>query len=149
MSRGHGAIQRAVVEFLAAAPRAHAHAFRRDRDCPGHDSTSAAARAADARIHGWPQWHTIVSIAGWLAEGEPSRALIESVRRAAKRLAAEGAAEVGYTTGETFRGVWVVHMQMLAVRPVLADAERAAEAAMRDTAQRRAREAIAAARARS
>jgi hypothetical protein len=38
---------------------------------------------------------------------------------------------------------------MLAVRPVLADAERAAEAAMRDTAQRRAREAIAAARARS
>ena len=138
-----------MLDFLAATPRAHGHAFRRDRDCPGHDAWAASALSVSPGIHLWPQWHTIVSIAGALADGVPPRALVESVRRAARRLAAEGALEMSYTTGETFRDVWVVHATMLAVRPVLTEPERAAEAVMHETARQRAVEYIALARAMS
>jgi hypothetical protein len=147
MSRGHGSVQRAVLDLLAASPRAHGHAFRRDYDCPGHDSWPAYA--PDAGIHRWPQWHTIVSFAGALADGVPPRALVESVRRAVRRLAAEGALEMSYTTGETFRDAWVVHATMLAVRPVLTEAECAAEAAMHEAARQRTAGYIALARAMS
>lgn len=147
MSRGHGQTQRAILAYLSAGPREHRHAFRRDGSCPAYDAAAPGARADRADIHLWPPWRTVHALAAALSGGPASRAEVESVRRACKRLAAEGLAEVGYSWGETFRDVFTVHATMLAVRAPLCGAERLAEEAMYEAGRECARQRVAAARA--
>lgn len=143
MSKGHGATQRAILEYLDAQPRQHNYfgwrdGFMRETTYP------------------WPRWTTIKSLAhaiaypdehdGWT---EPTRAQIESTRRAAIRLGAEGVAEVATicrTTrthrraprGEPFYGEMIeddAGRWHLAIRPVLTEDEQSAEVADRTKRQ--------------
>lgn len=139
MSRGHGSLQRKILDYLDGCPRRH-HQGRGDwqRECP------------------WPPWTTIVALAGRLYAPDPyvtpTRSQVEATRQAVQRLRAEGLAELGYVPRETSITVRVPRNEryltwdgcravdglrrFLAVRPVLTDAERAAEQADQD-AQRR------------
>jgi hypothetical protein len=130
MSKGHGKIQRAVIAYLESQPREH----RRW-------SVSSYVTLA------YPHWHTMSDIAGTIFSPDddwtrPSRAQIESVRRAVKNLGAEGLAEVGYKTWPVARndprvGRTEADIRQLSVRPVLTDDEQAAEDADRKAAYQR------------
>jgi hypothetical protein len=144
MSKGHGVTQRAILAYLDAQPRQHDHFGWRD----GMMRTTT---------YPWPRWTTIKSLAhsiaypdendGWT---EPTRAQVESTRRAAMRLNDEGLAEVATISvrgtahyraprGEPWYGEMVerdADRWQLAIRPVLTEEERAAEVADRTQRQR-------------
>lgn len=128
MSRGCGSIQRAVIEYLKAVPRERGE---------------------------YPRWTFVQDLAHRifhpdeddLAYTPPTRAQVESVRRAVKRLQASGAAETARVTTtvrvtrpvrgrlRTYAGdteTVDADRRLLAVRPTLTDAERAAERAALD-----------------
>ena len=86
MSKGYGAVQRALLACLEAQPREYQR-----------------WKLHGYVTHAYPAWHSVDSVAGdvFSADGErtePTRAQVESVRRAAKGLAAKGLAEIAYVT---------------------------------------------------
>jgi hypothetical protein len=119
MSKGYGSVQRAVLARLESWPRQH-------------QSWSAHSYAT----HAYPPWRMVADLAAQDDDSAlpPTRAQVESVRRAVKQLAARGLAELDYQSWEGTRddprfGRLTVHREMLSVRPVLTDAERDAERA--------------------
>lgn len=142
MSRGHGSLQRKIIAYLDACPRRHSQGYGNHwRECA------------------WPPWTVVHYLAGRLYAPDdpdpyvtPTRSQVEATRQAVQRLRAEGLAELGYVPRETSITVRVPRNEryltwdgcravdglrrFLAVRPVLTDAERAAEQADQD-AQRR------------
>ena len=70
MSRGHGKTQRFVLERLE--------------------------RSREEGVQPWDRWLTAAELAHERACGEPTKAEVESVRRALRRLAEEGLVETGH-----------------------------------------------------
>jgi hypothetical protein len=121
MSKGYGAVQRALLACLEAQPREYQR-----------------WKLHGYVTHAYPAWHSVDSVAGdvFSTDGErtePTRAQVESVRRAAKRLAAKGLAEIAYVTVTVTRrdrrGVTEADIRKLSIRPVLTETERDAELA--------------------
>jgi len=119
MSRGHGETQRKILASLASHPRQHA-AERWDRN---RDETRS-----------WPGWITVHELTcAVYGTDQPARGQVETVRRAARRLAAEGLAEIGETwDAMPRRQLWngrPATGRQFGIRPVLTPAEKAAKEA--------------------
>ena len=111
MSRGHGSTQQAVLSYLQSQPREH---------------TNPYTGVEGDVVESFPAWTTVQDLADVLfGHDMPARPQVESVRRAVKRLAGEGLAEIARVRGPNY------HFQ-LAVRPPLTVEERAAEQAALD-----------------
>jgi hypothetical protein len=109
MSRGHGSTQQAILSYLQSQPREHTNPYS------GGDV-----------VENYPAWTTVQDLAYVLfGQGTPARPQVESVRRAVKRLASEGLAEIAMVRDSN-------HRFQLAVRPPLTMEEHAAEQATLD-----------------
>jgi hypothetical protein len=113
MSRGLGKVQREILHYLSRESREHR--------APGYDSKH---HWSSTLRHFYPAWMPV----GVLAEkvfstDEPTRAQVESVRRAAKSLASAGEIELSHEKVQH----QVQYQRVLCVRPVLSAAERDAQ----------------------
>lgn len=139
MSKGHGSVQRAILAHLESRPRTHLR---------------ETGRGWETRAY--PFWEPIEDVAGTIfcpddRWAKPTRSQMESTRRAAKQLAAEGLAEICYRAWPTVRndpraGRIEADIPRLSIRPVLTEAERKAERVAIWGARRRAAGILAGAR---
>src|SRR5437764_5534376 len=109
VSRGHGAVQRFVLDHLQQT----------EARASNDDSARTVRGIAEAWVFYWwtrygddPQPGYSYDIAGWIASGEIElcRADIETVRRALKRLQAEGLVTLDLTYGVTGTGYLLAHL---------------------------------------
>ena len=124
MSRGPGAVERAITGYLAAEPREHLIRV-----------WQGLGQGYCNDVRPWPSWTPLEVITRSIL-GEPDRARLQSARRAAKRIAARGEAEAEVRPPEEWRdtlradGTRIeVHRWQFAIRPVLTETERTAEQA--------------------
>jgi hypothetical protein len=137
MSKGHGATQRAVLDYLASQPRQHRQrVYRNDQ---GEEYEVQMGGEMVTRM--WPRWVPLREVAEAIFGGPPARAQVESVRRAVKRLAAQNLAEITERdfrvelTRPSYPGE-AVRRWLLCVRSPLTEAEDAAMEPLRQQAAR-------------